>query len=51
MAGDDDAVVIDQNWNKESKCGNAVGNLTDLLALMRAGITTIRREVIDAYPA
>src|SRR5438093_3998525 len=51
MAGNDDAVVVDQNRNDKSECGDAVGNLTDLLARMGARVTTVRRELVDRSPA
>src|SRR5947199_1828761 len=51
MAGNDDAVIVDQNRNDKSECGDAVGNLTDLLARMGARVTTVRRELVDRSPA
>jgi hypothetical protein len=51
MAGDDAAVVVGHNGNDKSECGDAVGNLTDLLARMGARVSPVRPQLVDGNPA
>ena len=41
MAGDDLTVITDQHWVGEAEAGDAVGNLTDLLLSVGAGIARV----------
>jgi hypothetical protein len=50
-AGDNDAVVVNQNGDDKAERLDAVGNLTDLLARMGASVPPVRGELVDRNPA
>ncbi len=51
VAGDHDAIVIDQDRHDKAECRDAVGNFTDLLARMGARVAPVGRELVDRNPA
>lgn len=47
MTGDDIAVLVDQDWDDKSECGNAIGNLANLFLRVCPRVTRIGLERVD----
>ncbi len=49
VPGDDLVIITDQDWVSESELSDAVGDLSDLLLAVGAGVSWIRSQTCDRH--